>query len=107
MAYYRKRPVVVEAWQFNGVPTLDSDPAPQWIKDAVNKAFARGDGPKVTGSPTFNVGGISHNFRNQTLEIGTLEGMVFASVGDWIIKGVKGELYPCKPDIFDATYERV
>lgn len=39
--------------------------------------------------------------------IPTLEGTMKALPGDWIIKGVKGELYPCKPDIFDATYERV
>lgn len=37
--------------------------------------------------------------------IETLEGTMRASVGDWIIRGVKGELYPCKPDIFEATYE--
>lgn len=41
------------------------------------------------------------------LIISTLEGPLRASVGDWIIKGVKGEFYPCKPDIFEATYEPV
>ncbi len=41
------------------------------------------------------------------LGIGTLEGMMTANVGDWIIKGVAGEVYPCKPGIFDATYEPV
>ncbi len=40
-------------------------------------------------------------------DIQTLEGVMHASPGDWIIKGVKGEFYPCKPDIFDATYEQV
>ena len=40
-------------------------------------------------------------------EIETLEGTMRASRGDWIIKGVKGEFYPCKPDIFEQTYERV
>lgn len=39
--------------------------------------------------------------------IETLEGYLDVSVGDWIIKGVKGEFYPCKPDIFEATYEKV
>jgi hypothetical protein len=39
------------------------------------------------------------------LSIATLEGDMWVAVGDWIIKGVKGEFYPCKPDIFDATYE--
>jgi hypothetical protein len=41
------------------------------------------------------------------LMIPTLEGQMVADVGDWIIKGVKGEFYPCKPDIFEQTYERV
>jgi hypothetical protein len=41
------------------------------------------------------------------LFIGTLEGLMRADVGDWIIKGVNGEFYPCKPDIFDKTYEEV
>lgn len=41
------------------------------------------------------------------LKIPTLEGVMVASGYDWIIRGVKGELYPCKPDIFEATYERV
>lgn len=44
---------------------------------------------------------------NGKVEIHTLEGMLTASTGDWIIKGVKGEFYPCKPDIFSATYEAV
>lgn len=39
--------------------------------------------------------------------INTLEGRMKANVGDWIIKGIKGEIYPCKPDIFEATYEAV
>lgn len=44
---------------------------------------------------------------NWELRIPTLEGVMTADVGDWIIRGVKGEFYPCKPDIFDATYEEV
>ncbi len=42
-----------------------------------------------------------------TLTIDTLEGVMTGNIGDWIIQGVKGEIYPCKPDIFDATYEQV
>lgn len=41
------------------------------------------------------------------IDIKTLEGTMRASLGDWVIKGVQGEFYPCKPDIFDATYEAV
>ena len=44
---------------------------------------------------------------DEELEIETLEGVMKANKGDWIIKGVKGELYPCKPDVFDMTYEEV
>ena len=43
---------------------------------------------------------------DQELRIQTLEGSMIASVGDYIIKGVKGEFYPCKPDIFEMTYEK-
>ena len=62
--------------------------ATQWFKD--------GDHPAVF------VGGLSGRPR-----IDTLEGPMFVNVGDWIITGVKGEHYPCKPDIFEMTYERV
>ena len=44
---------------------------------------------------------------DKELEIETLEGTMKADEGDWIIRGVKGELYPCKPDVFDMTYEEV
>lgn len=44
---------------------------------------------------------------DRPMDIETLEGIMHADTGDWIITGVKGEQYPCKPDIFDVTYERV
>lgn len=44
---------------------------------------------------------------DRPMDIETLEGIIHADTGDWIITGVKGEQYPCKPDIFDVTYERV
>ena len=44
---------------------------------------------------------------DKEMEIETLEGTMKANKGDWIIKGVKGELYPCKPDVFEMTYEKV
>ena len=44
---------------------------------------------------------------DEEMEIETLEGVMKADKGDWIIKGVKGELYPCKPDVFEMTYEKV
>lgn len=45
--------------------------------------------------------------RNGTLHIETLEGTMKANLNDWVIKGVKGEFYPCKPDVFERTYEKV
>lgn len=76
MPFFRKKPVVIEAIQFCGNFEELED-------------FCGGDA----------------EFRNGQLVIATLEGPLHASPDDWIIKGVKGEFYPCKPDIFDATYE--
>ena len=80
---FRKKPVVIEAIQWDGKNI-----------DAV-RAFMKPHYPGW-GYPT-----PSH------LSIRTLEGDLRADVGDWIIKGVKGEFYPCKPDIFEQTYEPV
>ena len=82
--WYRKRPVVVEAIQLIE-PALPGDIA----------AWCGG-----------NVCGVGDLSANVWIEIPTLEGTMRADYGDWIIKGVKGEFYPCKADIFDATYER-
>lgn len=81
MAKFRKKPVVIEAMQFDGNNGGE-------LRDFV--------GEKLSWNPLYN-----------EAYIATLEGMMTAKSGDWIIKGVKGEFYPCKPDIFDATYERV
>lgn len=82
MPLFRKRPVVVEAVQFTGRAS--------WR--AVEALAA---------------GGRRVHYGDELLIIETLEGDHRANVGDWIIKGVQGELYPCKPDIFAATYEEV
>ena len=81
---FRKKPVVIEA--FNDEL---QDKWPEWFCDAIDSGKAE----EVGGGGQFN--------------IHTLEGIVHASAGDWIIKGIKGELYACKPDIFEATYEKV
>jgi hypothetical protein len=82
----RKRPIEVEAWQWDPKDVTDLDPKdwPKWLRDV---------------EPAFNLG--------LQLIIPTLEGPVTASKGDWIIRGVKGEVYPCKPDVFEATYDEV
>lgn len=81
---YRKKPVVIEAWQFT--------------KDTKNQVFNNITCNKVAD---FDKNG------NEVIKIQTLEGVMIANLGDYIIKGVKGEFYPCKPDIFEATYEAV
>ncbi len=81
---FRKKPVVIEAWQFNGE---DSLLWPKWLEEYQHN-----------GVVTWN---------SSYLVIPTLEGNMTASLGDWIILGVKGEVYPCKPDIFEMTYEAV
>jgi hypothetical protein len=77
---FRKKPVVIDAWKWTGK---------MWnhvIEELPPGAYLGTD---------------------ESLLIPTLEGVMTASAGDWIIKGVKGEFYPCKPDIFEATYEKV
>lgn len=80
MAKFRKRTVVVEAEVYDG------------SEDSIARIAKLGDGILIY-----------HNH----LGVPTLEGQHRADIGDWIIKGVKGELYPCKPDIFLMTYEHV
>lgn len=85
MPQFRKKPVVIEALQFTG------------------------DGPDNHADIMDFMGCTKDVFDNSTsprsLVIKTLEGDMRADVEDWIIKGVKGEFYPCKPDIFAATYD--
>ena len=81
MEKYSKKPVVIEAVQWTGENVKE-------VMDFMNWRNAAHD----TASG---------------LMIHTLEGNHHASLGDWIIKGVNGEFYPCKPDIFEKTYEKV
>ncbi len=85
---FRKRPVVIEAIQAMGTPDSNRE-----IID-----WTRGSG--TPASMDKNGSGIYQ------LSISTLEGAHWVTPGDWVIKGVAGEFYPCKPDIFAATYER-
>jgi len=87
---FKKKPVVIEAFCLGG------GLMPDWFLDArsANTVRTYSEG---TGNP-FN-DPLTH------AEIDTLEGTHRANRGDWIIRGIKGELYPCKPDIFAATYE--
>lgn len=77
---YRKKPIVIEAIKWDG---------------------------KLTSIECFNIPEVHQELDCDNLYIPTLEGVMRAEVGDYIIKGVKGEFYPCKPDIFEDTYEKV
>lgn len=85
---YRKKPVVIDAIRL-AADHLEDD------VDASAEAFVA-----FMGEAEFE-------FDDAAVYIHTLEGTMRADVGDWIIRGVKGELYLCKPDIFEATYEPV
>ena len=92
---YRKKPIVIEAFCFDG--DLIASHGGYYVPDWAAEAHQRGelyydsfeDGPPCD------------------LFIKTLEGHMHVQVGDYVIQGVKGEIYPCKPDIFEATYEKV
>jgi hypothetical protein len=85
MPKFRKKPVVIDAWQFPGFASMEA----------------------VRTMPSWLAGKAQDRAMSTSLFIATLEGTMEASPGDWIIRGVKGEVYPCKPDIFTATYDPV
>lgn len=90
MAKYRKKPVIIEAVQYDGKNDWELS---QWSKGVVYSS------PVL--EPTEN------NPTGSYLQIKTLEGVMTAIVGDFVIKGINGEFYPCKEDIFWKTYEKV
>ena len=92
---FRKKPVIVEAAQWDGT-AAGATPIIDWILGNGGTATWRCDQPGNTGCDPHGV---------HTIAIQTLEGVMHASPGDWIIRGIHGEFYPCKPDIFTATYE--
>lgn len=79
---YRKKPVIIDAYKYMSTEFED---APQWFRDAVWAFIIY-----ITDDGTF---------------VKTLNGPVQVSPGEYIVRGVRGELYPCDPDIFHATYE--
>jgi len=87
MSRWRKKPVEIEARQYDGLVII-GHPITRWIKERGGRYTWTTDTP-------------------QRLAIVTLEGEMTVAPGDWVIQGVEGEFYPCKPDIFDATYEEV
>lgn len=96
MAKYRKKPVVIEAFQYDG-DLKDRDGSwyvPAWAVEAYEKGVMYYSSESCGAPPC-------------ELFIETLEGIHHVSIGDYVIQGVNGELYPCKPDIFEKTYESI
>lgn len=88
MYKFQKKPVVIEAFQWGDL-SIDS---PDWYQEAIqNGTIILSDPPQI----------------NNVARIVTLEGDMTVAREDWVIRGVKGELYPCKPDIFEETYEKL
>lgn len=95
MGRFKKKPLVIEAFEWTGNAYQAEDPI--WIKDALAKPL--------------NEVGAAHIVKDDEdgaiLRIHTPEGILSAKPGDWVIRGIAGEIYPCKPSVFDATYESV
>lgn len=94
MPKYRKKPIVVEAFRYDGdlIDINGNYYVPDWAIEAFEKDVLFYD---------------EHNDHPFELFIKTLEGINHVSVGDYIVKGTQGELYPCKPDIFEQVYEEI
>lgn len=106
MTKYRKKPVVIDAFKWTGGHDQVEDP--EWIVEAIDEGVA-----EIKRLYNTSLGEITEECTLDTvsssivLQIKTLEGLMAAQPGDYIIRGVVGEIYPCKPDIFEATYEMV
>lgn len=93
MFKYRKKPVVIEAFQFTYDRAVGRLNVPDWFITALNNDIA-------------SVYYVEKIRGTESCSIKTLEGIMIAGPGDYIIRGVKGEIYPCKEDIFEMTYEK-
>ena len=93
---FRKKPVLIKAFQMTKARRWDNSEWPNWL----NKAWQQDGGE---GALWISV----DDPQRELLCIGTLEGVHRVTWNDWIIQGVQGELYPCKPDIFEKTNEPV
>lgn len=88
MSSWRKKPIVIDAFKWTGGPDQPEDPT--WIVAAMRQGIVSVE-QQVPGGCC--------------MRIKTLEGPLFAQVGDYVIKGIEGEIYPCKASIFEASYE--
>lgn len=95
MPKFKKKPVVIEAFQMTRETRVSNRNWPNWL----NQAWQLERDEPGSVFPTEEGTG------DGTVSIGTLEGEMLVNFGDWIIQGVEGELYPCKPEIFAVTYD--
>lgn len=113
---YRKKPVEIEARQFLGGgagpaggqtvhSTSRTHAIYRWVESHTAGTFD--PAPMIAGDAPWPASGVAIDPRDGRMIIATLEGGHWVNLGDWIIRGVQGEFYPCKPEIFDATYEPV
>ena len=105
---YRKKPVEIEAVQFReDLSPAEAHEIYRWIEANTLGSF---DVNELWIDPenfSWPASGVSIDARDGRMVIATLEGGHWVTLGDWVIRGVQGEFYPCKPDIFEATYDRV
>lgn len=115
---YRKKPVVVEAMRLPEAYAEGVDPssdgyaknrawmaAYQWVEGNTLGGFEPMS--RIEGRKPWPASGVTIDPRDGRMVIATLEGGHWVDLGDWIIRGVQGEFYPCKPGVFEATYEEV
>lgn len=95
MTQYRKLPIVVDAFQMTKERRATPEVWPQWLRQAFEKDGTVMSADYPADSP------------DAQLMVSTPEGAMLVGWGDWIIKGITGELYPCKPDVFEKTYEAI
>ncbi|WBG90056.1 hypothetical protein N5580_13265 [Pantoea piersonii] len=98
MYEFRKKPVVIEAFQMTVERRKDNRLWPEWLNAAWNKDPSEPGSVRPENYPASD--------GTENLVIQTLEGKMRVEWSDWIIQGVHGEIYPCKPEIFEATYEK-
>jgi hypothetical protein len=96
---FKKRPVVIEAFQMTKERRQSNQDWPEWLHHAWNKPWGEVGAVKGEDYP--------QSKGDDRLMIYTLEGKMSVEWDDWIIQGIHGELYPCKPDIFEKTYDEL
>ena len=101
MPKFRKKPVVIDAVLWTG--NLETFILPDWFP----KIFEGNNTKETMSHGVINAGTVWLPEDSGMLVIGTLEGSMTANAGDYIIKGIAGEIYPCKPEIFEQTYDLV